>query len=364
MVENLEWVTGKQITFEGVTYSVEDYVEIPDYHGGYLLELDQYYDEISVFKTKNEQPLMFQSPEFAVTNPEMMAYVQEYVQAFEDAIQSDDYAASYEGEKMHYSELFDMDSLIDYWLLNEIFFNQEFNKKSVYLYQDMDGLFQMGPMWDMDFSSGGEGNSFYTEEWAVIRFSQDAQENMWYKYLIYDPYFLVKAQERYMEIRTSYVEDIVKDGGLIDTYEVYLQQSGTENAALWPYKYNFNDWVRSFKNWMQEHLNWLDQQMATEKTLVDSLGHYREADSTLLLTNAEAAKNLHITANDGRAVRAEVYVNGKCIMDTVLHHAEAEVWLPEELFTAKAGKKNVVEVKIMDRKREILGSNYISVINE
>ena len=55
----------------------------------------------------------------------------------------------------------------------------------------------MGPIWDMDWSSGGEGQTYHTENWATRYYSTNAQANSWYKSLIQDPYFFIKAQERY-----------------------------------------------------------------------------------------------------------------------------------------------------------------------
>ena len=42
-----------------------------DVSGGYLFELDAYYDEVSKFQTKKKQPIMFKNPEFANTNTEL-----------------------------------------------------------------------------------------------------------------------------------------------------------------------------------------------------------------------------------------------------------------------------------------------------
>ena len=161
MLENMGWVTSGSVKFNGVTYTIANYpdMEIPSIDGGYLLELDEYYDEISKFKTEKNQPIMFKNPEFVNTNADMMAYVKTYIQAFENAVRADSYTAEYEGETVHYSELFDFQSLMDYWLINENFFNEELNKKSTYMYKEIDELVHMGPIWDMDWSSGGEGQT-------------------------------------------------------------------------------------------------------------------------------------------------------------------------------------------------------------
>ena len=234
MAENMGWITSGTVTFGGKTYTIANYpeIQIPDITGGYLIELDEYYDEVSKFKTENNQPIMFKNPEFVGTNPEMMAYIKAYIQAFENAVQSDSYTAVYEGETLHYSELFDMDALVDYWLVNEIFFNEELNKKSTYMYKEIGELVHMGPIWDMDWSSGGEGQTYINNEWATIHYSTNAQANSWYKFLIQDPYFIVKAQERYWQIRNDQVVDMLEE--LDSNYEL-LKESAAGNGKRWNY---------------------------------------------------------------------------------------------------------------------------------
>lgn len=119
MTEHLEWITSGSLSYNGKTYQIEDYyTDLPkdssgkiDVSGGYLFELDAYYDEVSKFHTKKNQPIMFKNPEFANTNTELFTAAQNYVQAVEDSINSEDYYTIYNGEKKHYTDLVDLDSL-------------------------------------------------------------------------------------------------------------------------------------------------------------------------------------------------------------------------------------------------------------
>ena len=59
------------------TYQIEDYyTDLPkdssgkiDVSGGYLFELDAYYDEVSKFHTKKNQPIMFKNPSLPIRTP-------------------------------------------------------------------------------------------------------------------------------------------------------------------------------------------------------------------------------------------------------------------------------------------------------
>ena len=382
MAENMGWITSGSVTFNGTTYTITDYpdIEIPSINGGYLLELDEYYDEVSKFRTNNNQPIMFKNPEFVNTNSDMMNYVQTYVQAFEDAVGSDSYTAAYDGGTVHYSELYDFDALVDYWLINEIFFNEEINKKSTYMYKDIDGLMYMGPIWDMDWSSGGEGETYQTEQWATVYYSTNAQANNWYKYLIQDPYFFIKAQERYWEIRDAQVADMMAQ---IDSSYDILKESAAANGERWGYSSDYKTYVDSLRSWFTNHLTWLDTQMATQDTLRDSLGYYASSRLALSLTNtngnalaADSAKNapadgvseagqalkLTITGGDNTTGNAVLYVNGRRTSVTAINaNSTITVDVPADSLTAQAGEKNVLEVQIEAADGSINASRYVTV---
>ena len=385
MAENMGWITSGAVTFGGVTYTIADYpdIEIPDITGGYLLELDEYYDEVSKFKTDSSQPIMFKNPEYVNTNKDMIGYVQEYVQAFEDAVQADSYTAYYEGETLHYSELYDFDALVDYWLINEIFFNEELNKKSTYMYKDIDGLMKMGPIWDMDWSSGGEGQTYHTEQWATRYYSTNAQAQNWYKFLIQDPYFFMKAQERYWQIRDRQVADMMTE---IDTSYELLKTSAKGNGERWGYRSDYKTYVDNLRNWFNSHLTWLDEQMATQDTLRDSLGYSASSRLTLTLTDTTGKQLQKDTAvhapADGAASMglplqltvqcgsntdgiAALYVNGRRISETATQaNSTVTVIVPADSLNAPAGEKNVLEIQIEKADGSINASRYVTVLAE
>lgn len=379
MLENMGWITSGQVVFNGNTYQISNYSEIkvPSINGGYILELDEYYDEVSKFKTNSNQPIMFKNPEFANTNEEMMTYVQEYVQAFENAVQASDYTAEYEGEEVHYSDLYDLDALVDYWLVNEIFYNEELNKKSTYMYQEIGGLMIMGPIWDMDWSSGAGGTSATaTNQWATLYFNTNAQKNQWYKNLVKDPYFLMKVQERYWEIRNNQVQNMLNS---IDGHYEYLKESGTADTTRWSGRVSFDNDVTNLKNWLNSHIAWMDQKMITEDALdasfisksntlslevTDSEGNELEAD-TQETAPADAVitegKDVKLTISGNNTGNAEIYVNGKKCDTIQVTESGAEYVILADKLTEENGIKNVVEVKIKNTSGVVTAENYVTV---
>lgn len=143
--EDLSWLTTKKFTYKGKEYDITNYLsDMPDATGGYLMELDSYFDEYSKFYSSRNQPLMFKSPEFIAKNKEAISYVENYINAFEKAIGAPDFTTVYNDKTLGYSQLFDMDSMVQFWMVNELFMNVDAMKKSTYMYKDINGLFHMG----------------------------------------------------------------------------------------------------------------------------------------------------------------------------------------------------------------------------
>mgnify|MGYP003304753794 CR=1 FL=1 len=382
MAENMDWITSGTFKFNGVTYAIADYpeIEIPDITGGYILELDEYYDEVSKFKTFSGQPMMFKNPEFLYTNKDMMNYVQGYVQAFEDAVQSDSYTINYNGQNMHYSDLYDMEALVDYWLVSEIFFNEEINKKSTYMYKEIDELMKMGPIWDMDWSSGADqGVSYHTNRWATLYFSVNAQANQWYKYLIQDPYFITKAQERYWEIRHDQVDDMLAE---LESNYALLKESADANAERWGHK-SFDSYTNNLRSWFNDHLAWMDGEMSLQEWLYTSLGNAKSNYMVLTPTDTEgkalAADTAEVAPADavipeGQALKLQLswnssstgtvvlFVNGRSVgTATISSYGTITLDVPADALTASVGEKNVLEVKI-SQYDSVIDSDYITVL--
>lgn len=287
MGENLAWVTSNQVTFQGIVYTISDYYEIKDIDGGYLLELDANMDEVSKFTTDKQQPIMFKSPEFVNTNNEMFGYVKEYIQAFENAVYADDHTVIYQGNRKHYSELFDIDSLVDYWIINEIFFNEDAMKKSTYLYKDSGELFKMGPVWDMDWSSGAaQSAATATDQWHTLYFSMGAQQWQWYKELVKDPYFLKQVQNRYWQIRDNLIQDMLDS---IDPMAANIQDSAQASLNVWG-QGNYNEKVNALKDWLTKRMMFLDGKLDSYETLAQE---FHVQDDT---------KELNVTYADGSAL--------------------------------------------------------------
>ena len=351
LTENLEWVTSGSFTWGGKAYTVSDFVTLPaGIDGGYLLELDTYdlyhTEQVSDFETAGEQPIQFKSPEYAVTNTEMFNYAKDYIQAFENAVSADDFYTEYGGRRVHYSELFDMDSLVQYWLMLELSSNCDGMRYSNYMYKDFGGKFKMGPAWDFDWT----WNASYivpTNEWWT---DQNYYNNTahWYKYLVHDPYFLTRAYELYQAHKAEFAQ-IYADGGMLDTLAEVLAQPAKADLAKWHEKQDFDEELAKTKEYVTARFQWLEQQFADVKTLAKSLG----CDESVLLAFGQikaADSGVQITAQVQSADAASVvfHVNGILAGEAKVSGGSASLTVPASLLLPTESAINTVQIRMKD----------------
>lgn len=114
--------------------------------GGYLLELDDYFDEEKKFRSDaTELPVNIKFPDPEDLTERQFAYIQDYFNAADNAVKN---------RRAEMFDYFDRASLIDYWIITEVTANHEpRNPKSTYFYKDRGGRLTAGPIWDFDYET-------------------------------------------------------------------------------------------------------------------------------------------------------------------------------------------------------------------
>lgn len=133
------------------------WIEIPenpaDISGGYLLEYEygsRYDQELCGFVTKNGQPVVIKSPEYA--SKDQVNYIADLVEAGTEALYSE---TGYNSGGSHYSDYFDMESLVNMYILQELTQNYDAAVSSFFIYkQQGESKLVFAPVWDMDFALG------------------------------------------------------------------------------------------------------------------------------------------------------------------------------------------------------------------
>ncbi len=262
----------------------EDVTDEPDIFGGYLLavysDLSETTPEADVFTTTHDVALVNDTPSFAVDdegydNPQQMNYIRNYVQRTDDAIFAEDGRNS-GGE--HYSRLIDVQSVIDYWWIQEASSNQDgMGTPSSYLYkprfddQGNEGPLYFGPLWDFDLSWG---NHLYQRDVEVTGFNHALFG--WTDQLRQRPEFAKQLKERWKRI-DQLLDQVTRSGGLLDQWKKELKDSWEDDFALWgtydpEWEISDEPLVRSFEEETERLQTWIEGRRAWITAHLDEVG--------------------------------------------------------------------------------------------
>lgn len=224
--------------------------------GGYLLEVDERLDEDFWFRTNKGLPFTIKSPD-EITQTQL-TYIRNYIQETENAI----FAANFSDPQNGYVKYINVNSFINWFLVQELVKNQDArNYSSIFYYKDRGGKLGMGPLWDFDLSMG---NVDYSD--AVNPRGWWVRNGAWFYRLFQDPAFKQKVRERWDEVKNKEIAEALRN---IDNHAAYLELSQRENfkkwdilnQKVWPNPQVFGTYeaeVNQIKSWLATRINWLD----------------------------------------------------------------------------------------------------------
>ena len=228
--------------------------------GGYLAEVDTYYDEPVKFRSAVRGfPYMMHSPDSEDITAEQVAYFQGYIGELEASLYDDERFAR--GEHRAY---IDFDSFIRYWLVMELTYNSEISMpKSVWLYKDRQERLKLGPVWDFDYGTFRHVPRFCTAG------------TLYYNRLFSDDAFVERLSALWAAVRP----ELDRVAAYIDQLTDKMEVSAVANDALWAYAYgefpvddaglSFREAAYALKQAYVERLQWLDEKITQRSFVAD-----------------------------------------------------------------------------------------------
>ena len=244
-----------------------------DVTGGYILKFDWFYtgDNIGGFESEFDGMIYnYHYPKPSDIVPEQEAYIEEYINEFETIMMGTDYTDDSTG----YPSMMNVESFVDFILLQELAKNVDAYRLSTYIYKDkesIDNRLTAGPVWDFNH---GFGNCDYGETWEVdnwlLEYNPEGGDQMafWWELLWEDLAFQHKAAVRYTELRqTIFSEEHIYS--IIDSIADYLGPAVDRNFARWPLLGNYiwpnyyvfdtyEEEIDYLKSWTAQRLAWMD----------------------------------------------------------------------------------------------------------
>lgn len=164
-----------------------------------------------------------------------------------------------------YSKHIDVDSFVNWYILNELVKNYDSKfVTSCFFYMDSDGIIHMGPIWDYDTCMGNQITGDRTENpigWHV-------NQAPWYRELTYDKTFMELVKKRWAEIRKEGIIDNIYTN--IDEMSKYIEKSRIENFKIWPdammhtelrrreSKFTYEEEIAHLKRFLYRRIAWMD----------------------------------------------------------------------------------------------------------
>ena len=235
--------------------------------GDYYIEIEAAMDEPVAWRTGMGVPLMFSDPD--EPTGAQIEYIKGLFEEFEAVLYSDHLADPERG----YAAYIDVDSFIDYYIVQEIAKNIDGNLfKSAFVTKEKGKKFEMYHLWDFDLTFGNCGyfhstvgngpDNFWIRD--VNSYSQPGHN--WFNRMMQDPAFVDRLKKRWNELKPEF--DKIPD--YIDEQAFILSKAAKHNfSEAWSIKESI-DWVMMpslgsyeaevayFKYFYTERLNWLD----------------------------------------------------------------------------------------------------------
>jgi len=266
-----------------------------DLTGGYIFKIDKAtgsggdgWSSDYPPPNNNQREVFFQYdyPKPENIAPEQKAYIRELMKKFEQVLKSPAFADPVNG----YAKYIDVDSYVDFFIMQEITKNVDGYRLSTYLHKDKDsdgGKLAMGPIWDFNL---GFGNADYctsgNPEGFVLDFNDLCAGDywlipFWWKRLLQDNAFRAKVATRWAELRsTKFQKQTIL--AHIDSIAGVLNAESQQrnfiawkvlNKYVWPNYYvgaTFKAEVDWLKGWVSNRLDWLDGNLPSLVTSTES----------------------------------------------------------------------------------------------
>jgi hypothetical protein len=232
----------------------------PDITGGYLLEVDGFAGgEPVYFYTPQGMPVTIKYPDDGDINQAQKDYIINHYKKFEDALFSAGFADPVNG----YRKYFDIDSYVNYYLVNEIMGNSDMFW-STYMYKKRgDDKLYTGPVWDFDIAVNNDdrlGNAM-----NKLMLTDGHNYKTWINRLMEDKTFRQRIRSRWNELKAN----VLTMPAFIDQTAQKLAISQSKNFSRWHIlstkvyrEYyiagSYSSEIQFLKSNLANRINWLD----------------------------------------------------------------------------------------------------------
>lgn len=325
--------------------------------GGYIVAMDKVNDWVGgdwvspypPFDAASQQT-WFQVvyPKQDNIKPEQRTYIQGYITDFEDAL-----TQWTPNTTPVYTDWIDVDSWVNYLLVNEVTKNVDAYRLSAYFYKDRDDkdpLLKMGPVWDFNIAFGigdyceAQNTQGWMKDFNTFCGADSWVIHFWWEKLLRDEAFQLHIKARWQELRADAWSDAAI-AGCLDSVTTLLAEPAARNFQrwpvlgqyVWPNAYIGQTWAEELNyldNWLGYRIAWIDGNiMNVGPTVSVHSGPWQPyfkvypnplSNSTLTVEYNASEAQFSLFDLAGRPLMSDVYLRGGL-------GQQQQVTLPENL---------------------------------
>ena len=257
--------------FQGL-YQLTEQLKIDDNRvnvgdDGFLLEVDfRAPEEVGniYFRVPNiDNYIVVKDPD--IEHQSDLDYIKDFMNEADSALFSENFTDPQAG----YKKYLDINSFIDWYLINEITKNADANYwSSCYMHLSRGGKLKMGPLWDYDLAAGNYpnfGDWWYTQ-WVNTTQDFHIKNVKWYERLFQDTNFVEVVKKRF-KFYYEHQNEIYNE---IDRQKKIVSEVLEENEKIWfffsrPFDPDISNKAyesscEELKNWLKQRFQWLNAQ--------------------------------------------------------------------------------------------------------
>jgi hypothetical protein len=233
---------------------------------GYCLRVDEGSNEIkdlntfSMYSYQTDGVVDSVYPGTSNLTPEMKARIQKDFSAFERIL----YSGDYNDPRYGYEAYIDVDSFVDYFILNEFSSNYDAGARSTYIYKEVGGPYKLC-VWDFNSALDNYQEQAADPEMFLL------QNRVWFNALIQDGRFTERVIQRYRELRETYLSEEYLNQ-YIDETIAYLGDAIDRNNERWDKDFvydllippernpdSYEEAVQDMKQYIHVRGEWMDE---------------------------------------------------------------------------------------------------------
>lgn len=274
-----------------------------DITGGYLLEVDGFFDGNSFTTSTYRVPVRIHYPDEDEIAASQNTYIRNYIRDFEKVLSSSDFA----DEEKGYRKWVDSVSLANWFLATEISGNIDGYYSTYFYKEQQDSLLYWGPLWDYDIAYD---NDYRITGTATKLMTNDGygETKQWVNRMWQDPWFGRLVNRRYKEVVDAGLEDYMYHQ--IDSIADLLQESQVLNYNKWGIRTrmyhevvlysSYDQYIADLKKYINTHMAYLQTAFLAKKPS-DPTPPFVAKEYYYTLTNANTGTAISTQNKTGKA---------------------------------------------------------------